>query len=108
MLVLDHMKRTKTVRNLYKGDYFGEVGLLFGVSRTATVRSTNYCTMATLAKSSLMELFYRFPGIYSEMWEAALDYDNMDKWKEFKILLLKQIEYLNPDLYPNLDNRFYS
>lgn len=42
------------------------------------------------------------------MWEAALDYDNMDKWKEFKILLLKQIEYLNPDLYPNLDNRFYS
>lgn len=83
------MKRTISVRALRKGEYFGEVGLIFGELRTATVRSTNYCTMATLARSCLLGLFYRFPGIYSEMREAALAYDKSDKWKEFKILLLK-------------------
>jgi len=33
---------------LYDGDHFGEIGLIYGCKRTATVKSNNYGSLAKL------------------------------------------------------------
>ena len=38
----------KIVRMLQPGDHFGEVGMMYGCRRTATVKAYDYCTCATL------------------------------------------------------------
>ena len=40
------------VSELFDGDHFGEIGLIYETKRTATVRSENYGTLAKLSKSS--------------------------------------------------------
>ena len=44
--VTDQNDVKQRVKLLDQGHYFGEVALLNRCNRTATVRSTNYCTMA--------------------------------------------------------------
>ena len=38
-------------QQLYNGDHFGEIGLIFNSKRTASVKSLNYGTLAKLSKS---------------------------------------------------------
>ena len=53
--ILDHKKSiTRIPKLLNQGDYFGEVALLFDCKRTATVKSTNYCTFARIEKTVFM------------------------------------------------------
>ena len=35
-------------KRLYDGDHFGEIGIIYGSKRTATVKSTNYGSLALL------------------------------------------------------------
>jgi len=44
------------VKKLKVGDHFGEIGLIYGCKRTATIKSDNYGQLAMLKKSDLMEL----------------------------------------------------
>ena len=37
--------KKKNVRNLYPGDYFGEIAFLYNSKRQASVTSTNYTTL---------------------------------------------------------------
>ena len=46
----------KTVRLLVEGDHFGEIGLIYGCVRSATVISRNYNTMAKLNKERFRAL----------------------------------------------------
>ena len=46
----------KPDRTLQDGDHFGEIGLIYGCRRTASVESANYGTLAMLTKSNYLEL----------------------------------------------------
>ena len=43
------------------GDYFGELGLLFGTPRTATVRAATHCELIMLSKHNLDQVLVKFP-----------------------------------------------
>ena len=51
------------VRELKPGDYCGEIGLLYGVKRTATVRALHYCSVGLLNKATFEELLEMCPDL---------------------------------------------
>ena len=81
---------------MFQGEYFGEISILTKSLRTATVKSSNYCTMASLNKRIFYELCGIFPEILIRMKQKALQYK--DSWKRFKLLLLRQISYFKNHL----------
>ena len=89
--VKNHVKDNVYVRQLCQGDYFGEISILTDSVRTATVKSSNYCTMACIKKRVFHDLCNSFPDILIKMKKKALEYN--DPWKEFKRAVLKQIDY---------------
>ena len=40
---------------LEEGSYFGEIALITKLRRTATVKTTDYCTMATMSRDILIQ-----------------------------------------------------
>lgn len=48
---------SKTVATLREDDYFGEMSLLTGEPRTATITATTDCTMWKIAKNDLAPIF---------------------------------------------------
>eukprot|EP00356_Strombidium_inclinatum_P000435 CAMPEP_0170510830 /NCGR_PEP_ID=MMETSP0208-20121228/65975_1 /TAXON_ID=197538 /ORGANISM="Strombidium inclinatum, Strain S3" /LENGTH=122 /DNA_ID=CAMNT_0010794319 /DNA_START=887 /DNA_END=1255 /DNA_ORIENTATION=+ len=97
------MKQQVFIRQLCQGDYFGEISILTDSVRTASVKSQNYCTMACIHKRVFYELCNNFPDILIKMKKKALEYN--DPWKEFKMTVLKEIEYFR-DLID--DDEFYN
>jgi CRP-like cAMP-binding protein len=91
--VKDHLKNNKLVKQLIQGEYFGELALLNQCQRTATVKSTNYCTMASFDKKMFYDMCNKFSDIFIKMKMKAVSY--RDPWKMFKIKLLNQIDYFN-------------
>lgn len=51
------------VSELFDGDHFGEIGLIYGAKRTATVRSENYGTLALLSKTAYVEMLKSFENM---------------------------------------------
>ena len=96
------MKRQICVNQLSQGDYFGEVSILTDTPRTASVKSSNYCTMACIHKRVFFELCNSFPDILIKMKKKALQYK--DPWKEFKLTVLKQVDYFADQVQ---DDEFY-
>ena len=66
MWVKDHKRTSKLPLRLYKGDYFGEIALFNNSVRTATVKSSNYCTMSSLNKTGFIEEVSVFPLVPSQ------------------------------------------
>ena len=47
-------------KNLYDGDHFGEIGLIFECNRTASVKSLNYGSLAKLTETGFKSLQHEF------------------------------------------------
>ena len=43
-------RKSSTVEDITNNDYFGEIALIYGCKRTASVRSMKYSTLAKLEK----------------------------------------------------------
>lgn len=65
---------------------FGEVGLIFGTKRTASVRSKDQCTVGALSEDLFFEMCREFPDVAEKMKAQTFKY--RDSWKIFQIKLL--------------------
>ena len=63
---------TTEVAVLQDGDFFGEITLLTGFPRTATVRTLTVCTCISLERGHFNRLLERFPELKRQVSEIAL------------------------------------
>lgn len=92
--ISNHLKQPVSVNELHQGDYFGEIAVLFGTTRSSNIDSLNYCTLAHLSSQYLQKLANICPELYESLKERALE-TYCDDWIEFKTVLLQQIDYFN-------------
>jgi CRP-like cAMP-binding protein len=66
--VLDERKvEVKNFKILRPGDHFGEISLIYGCARTASVISQNYITLAKIKASKFKQVTNEYPDIVSLM-----------------------------------------
>ena len=111
-LVDQTKKLNKCVRNLLPGDHFGEIGLLYGTPRTATVLSKNYITLAVMSLEVYNDLNTDYPQMQDALKEHIYSYD--DTLTHFTLASLRRVPYFqdinNEALYDvmyTLKKRFY-
>ncbi len=63
-------------RLLVEGDHFGEIGLIYGCQRTASIQSRNYNTMATLGKTQFWDLMGELPDMLIELKRHVYRYSD--------------------------------
>ena len=80
------------VCTLKKGDYFGEVSLIFDLRRTASVTAQNYCTLGKLTLKTLHSILSHFPHFRNSLVQRTHNYE--DTMKMFQIQSLRKIDYL--------------
>lgn len=61
--IIDEKRNTQIIKTLRPGDYFGEIALIYGCKRSATVTSTKYSTLAMLNKNNYKEILIEFPDL---------------------------------------------
>ena len=63
---------TTRVAVLQDGDYFGEITLITGFPRTATVRTMTVCTCISLERAQFNRMLEGFPELHRRMSEVAV------------------------------------
>lgn len=63
----------RTIRNLGDGDFFGEIGLVDGGPRTATVTAESDCRLLVVAHREFHALLDRFPAIQVAVLQALAE-----------------------------------
>ena len=111
--IIDQKKSTQVMPFLRPGDYFGEIGLIYGCSRTATVKSEKYSTLAMLTKNHYKEILIEFPTLQQELKTHVFNYK--DRMKKFQQTSLEKVEYFKDigndalhDIIYNLDTQKFS
>lgn len=61
--LIDEKKNEQVIKELRPGEYFGEIALIYGCKRTATVTSLKYSTLAKLNKSDYQDILIEFPDL---------------------------------------------
>ncbi|RMX52129.1 hypothetical protein pdam_00015157 [Pocillopora damicornis] len=65
------------VATLGPGAYFGEIGLIFGENRLATVKAKTFCEILMLTKPDLDEVLVRFPIVARQIYDAGVNSDHL-------------------------------
>lgn len=69
------------MRFLLPGDHFGEIGLIYGVPRTATVLAKNYVTLGMMTVEVYNDLITDFPLMQDSLKEHLYSYnDNLTRF----------------------------
>lgn len=84
--------KSKRVRQLFPGDYFGEIAFLYNSKRSTSVTSTNYTTLGKISYENVRVLFEQYPFFKDELIKRTISYD--DDLKIFLESALKTIDYL--------------
>ena len=84
-------KVIKGHRVLGHSDYFGEISLLYGSVRTATVVSRKYSTLGMLSKAKFKEICTEFPEFSLALKNGIYKYK--DRMKQFLKQSLKKVDY---------------
>lgn len=107
VLALDKQGIEQHVRQLGPTDIFGEVALLMGCRRTATVIAANFCTFAELSRNHFEELTQTFPFVKTRML-ACMCERYKEEWKLSALHALSQLPYLAHCSQQELSYVFYS
>lgn len=90
--IVDEKKKThNNHRILRSGDYFGEISMIYGCRRTATVSSRKYTTLALLTRAKYKEIVTEFPELVGQLKEGIYKYN--DRMKKFMKDSINRIEY---------------
>lgn len=90
--VLDHSKQSHKVKLLQQGHYFGEISAIFGIERTATIRSVDYSNLAVLSSEKVPLLFAKYPQIKKTFLLNISNYK--DPYRIFVEKILGKLKYL--------------
>jgi hypothetical protein len=63
-----------TIKELYRTDYFGEVGLYHDSFRTATVSSSNYGEVGQISRAMVYKLLETYPALKYMFVKNMLNY----------------------------------
>ena len=96
--MIDQTQRRRYIKVLRKGSMFGELALLNGGKRSATVTALNYCILASLTSHSFKQLLTLYPGIQQLLYDHAKLYDD-----PIRIYVKESINYL--ELFAGCDNK---
>ena len=80
-------------RLLGPGDLFGEVSLLYGCRRTATVQSQQYCECAFLNQEEFSNLMSSH-NVFKRYLQLNIQRNYDDELRIFLVTCLKEIDYL--------------
>jgi hypothetical protein len=87
----DQKKNEHQLKNLRPGDFFGEISLVYGCKRTATVISSKYSTLAVLHKNVYKEVLIEFPDLQAQLKKQIFKYN--DRMKRFIVKSIEKVEY---------------
>ena len=79
------------MRTLNPGQHFGEIALLTGSKRTATIQTKNYSTIGMVSQENFNELLHIFPDIKKKLNDSLVQYQ--DKYKQWLKSQLLNIVY---------------
>ena len=92
MYVRDHNSVTEATNIIGPGDLFGEIALLCGCKRTASVKTNNYSTLARIDRASFKDMCQQHPELTLLLKEKMKTYN--DKLKMFLKLILRTIPFM--------------
>jgi len=90
--VKDETRKEKFVNTLKVGKYFGEIALITGNRRTATIQTKNYSTIGMITADHFDELCHLFPEIKKKLHDGMINYK--DPYKKWQKIQLQNINYL--------------
>ena len=99
-------QRDCLVRELTEGDYCGEIGLLYMVKRTATVKATHYGNVGRLHAEAFAKLLQLHPELEARLKLRASQY--ADPYKVALQKTLRKISYLHHLDTVTLDRVLYT
>lgn len=103
--VKDENRKERFVRTLYPGDHFGEIAIITGNPRTATIQTKNYSTIGQMSKEHMIELFQEFPEVKNKMTHALAGYQ--DRFKIWQKKQLSNVIYLADLSFDSLEKLTY-
>ncbi|CAH3024940.1 unnamed protein product, partial [Porites evermanni] len=65
------------VATLGPGAYFGEIGLIFGENRLATVKARTFCEILMLTKQDLDDVLANFPIVARQIYDAGINNEHL-------------------------------
>jgi CRP-like cAMP-binding protein len=91
--VRDHNSISEIVRIIGKGELFGEIALLCGCKRTASVKTSNYSTIACIDKDTFKDMCRQYNDLSLRMKVNMKKYQ--DKLKIFLKIIIRGVPYFN-------------
>ena len=90
--IKDTQKReNKNFKKLVPGDHFGEISLVYGCPRSASIMSGNYCTYAKLPLENYKVLLSEVPEVKDSFKRYTYTYT--DKHKKWLLKTMKQLPF---------------
>lgn len=67
VIIIDEKKKEREIDTMRNGEFFGEISMIYGCKRTATVKSAKYSTLAKLSKKHYLDILLEFPDLQSHL-----------------------------------------